>query len=303
MPHVAGWIEITDYPYPGGWRDTPGAEAKSRRCCEQLERGEILFFKSAPFPLPRPDVEFLLAQRPADSPFHKNVSYKPKQDAVHGAAVTGDELARLHDIMRRYSQAVIGFCNDLLRPYATKWRLDYASFRPLEEAGRPLPLHKRNDLLHIDSFPTRPVHGGRILRVFTNINPAKPRVWLTGPRFPELAAQHAEAAGLKDFAGGTSLLDKLKGAVGMTSHSAYDRFMLHLHDWLKENEAFQQQPHTRSEFPPGATWLVFTDTVPHAVLSGQYCVEQTFIVPIDAMVAPEVAPISVLEKIAGTKLA
>src|SRR5438105_11725302 len=102
MAEASGWTAITDYPYPGGWRDTPGAEVKARRCCEQLERGEILFLPTAPFPFPRADLDFLLAQRPADSPFHKNVSYKPKQDVLHGAAATGDELARLHDIMRRY---------------------------------------------------------------------------------------------------------------------------------------------------------------------------------------------------------
>jgi hypothetical protein len=39
------------------------------------------------------------------------------------------------------------------------------------------------------------------------------------------------------------------------------------------------------------------------VLSGQYALEQTLIIPLQAMVAPEKAPIRVLEKIAGMPLA
>jgi hypothetical protein len=43
--------------------------------------------------------------------------------------------------------------------------------------------------------------------------------------------------------------------------------------------------------------------VPHAVLSGQYALEQTFIIPVRALVTPEKSPIRVLEKMAGRPLA
>jgi len=49
--------------------------------------------------------------------------------------------------------------------------------------------------------------------------------------------------------------------------------------------------------------MVYTDGVPHAVLSGQYALEQTFIVPRGALVTAEVAPVSVLESTTGTKMA
>ena len=78
--------------------------------------------------------------------------------------------------------------------------------------------------------------------------------------------------------------------------------MLHFHDWLKENEPYQKEEHTRSEFPSGCTWMVYTDGVPHAALSGQYALEHTYIVPRAALVAPELAPIDVLEKLSGTAL-
>jgi hypothetical protein len=80
--------------------------------------------------------------------------------------------------------------------------------------------------------------------------------------------------------------------------------MLHFHDWLKENTEFQQakEGKERVAFPPMATWLVFTDGVPHAALSGQFAMEQTFIIPVEALVAPEVSPIRVLEGLSGKQM-
>jgi hypothetical protein len=76
--------------------------------------------------------------------------------------------------------------------------------------------------------------------------------------------------------------------------------MLYLHDWLKENTEFQTNwPKQQVVFPPGAAWMVYTDGVPHAVLSGRYALEQTFIIPRDSFVTDEVAPVHVLERVTG----
>jgi hypothetical protein len=197
----------------------------------------------------------------------------------------------------------------VLAPYAPHWKLDYASFRPEEEQSRDLSLHKRNDLLHLDAFPTRPTRGGRILRCFTNINPTRTRNWLTTDRFPTLVEKFAQDAGLEEIArnGDTSgsILSTLKRAVGIkgANRSAYDTFMLRFHDYLKENGDFQSNtPKIHIDFPPMTTWMCYTDSVPHAVLSGQYALEQTFIVPVKAMVTPEKSPVRVLEKLAGKPL-
>src|SRR6202044_4252352 len=95
---------------------------------------------------------------------------------------------------------VTRFLSQFLAPYAPHWTLDFASYRPLEEKGRDLPLHKRNDLMHVDAFPSRPTRGGRILRVFTNLNPTTPRVWRTTESFRALAQQYAKQAGLQEIA-------------------------------------------------------------------------------------------------------
>ena len=92
----------------------------------------------------------------------------------------------------------------------------------------------------------------------------------------------------------------VKGA----DRSPYDQFMLRFHDFLKENSDYQQKwEKIRLEFPPFSTWMVFTDSVPHAALSGQFALEQTFIVPMEAMVTPEAAPLRVLERLSGRAMA
>jgi hypothetical protein len=48
--------------------------------------------------------------------------------------------------------------------------------------------------------------------------------------------------------------------------------------------------------------MVYTDTVPHAVLAGQYALEQTFLVEPKALVQPEISPLRILEQIAGARL-
>jgi hypothetical protein len=170
-------------------------------------------------------------------------------------------------------------------------------------------VHKRNDLLHVDAFPSRPTRGGRILRVFTNLNTTRPRVWTTTESFDALAQQYAKAAGLQQIAEDDSFLGRTvqslgaKLGIGTMSRTPYDMFMLRFHDYLKENAAFQANcPKIRMEFPPLATWVVFTDSVAHAALSGQYAVEQTFLIPPKALVAPEAAPFRILEGIAGRPL-
>ena len=210
--------------------------------------------------------------------------------------------------MRDYSAEVTRFVSTLLAPYAGRMILDFASFRPLEEEGRDLPLHKKNDLLHVDAFPSRPTRGGRILRVFTNVNPEKSRVWFIAERFPALANRYAKDSGLEAIVArstGRTLMHWLHAAgLPVADRSAYDQFMLRFHDYLKEYSAFQSGcQKERLEFPPMATWLVFTDGVPHAALSGQFAMEQTYILPPDALVAPEHAPIRVLEKMCGKRLA
>lgn len=297
-------IEISEYDI-NGWSKNINKLEFAENACRLLETGNVIFFNSIPFDLPKADREFLLSQRQTESAFHKNISYRPKTEKLRGASSNSD-ANRLREIMKRYSAEVTRLVSDFLSPYAGKLDLDFASFRPLEEKGRNLPLKKRNDLLHVDSFPTRPTKGARILRVFTNINPTANRVWNVAEPFQLLAERYAKDAELEKFAAKRSSgISRFLKNVGLpfADHSAYDRFMLNFHDYLKFNENFQQNcDKERLEFPPNTTWLVYTDGVPHAALSGQFALEQTYIVPVDALVAKDKAPIKILEGICGKPL-
>ncbi|MGH9637734.1 MAG: Kdo hydroxylase family protein, partial [Candidatus Angelobacter sp.] len=124
--------------------------------CDQLERGKVLFFSHVPFDFPDADREFLLSQKQTGSRFHKNISYRPAKDLLKGVDENSPDRERMNAIMRDFSASVTKFVSQFLAPYAGKMKLDFASFRPLEEQGRDLSLHKRNDLLHVDAFPSRP---------------------------------------------------------------------------------------------------------------------------------------------------
>jgi hypothetical protein len=299
------WLDVRDYR-DGEWAAGVDPQERARFYCQQLEQGQILFFSQPPFVFPNEDASFLISQPQTNSRLHKNISYRPEEDVMRGFGGDPKDEKRAQEILRNYCSAVTGFVSKLLAPYAGKMQRDYASFRPLEEEGRDLPLHKRNDLLHVDAFPSRPTRGGRILRVFTNVNPSKNRIWLTGERFSGLAKKYADDAGLRTIAGSKlrrSTMHLLHGAgLPVPDRSAYDEFMLRFHDFLKENSEFQSGDKERVEFPPMSTWLVFTDGVPHAALSGQFAMEQTFIVPPEALVSRADAPIAVLEAICGEKL-
>ena len=299
------WLDVRDYR-DGEWSAGADPQERARFYCQQLEQGQILFFSQPPFAFPNEDASFLINQPQTNSRLHKNISYRPDEDVMRGFGGDPKDEKRAQEILRNYCSAVTGFVSKLLAPYAGKMQRDYASFRPLEEEGRDLPLHKRNDLLHVDAFPSRPTRGGRILRVFTNVNPSKNRIWLTGERFSGLAKRYADDAGLRTIAGSKlrrRTMHLLHGAgIPVPDRSAYDEFMLRFHDFLKENSEFQSGDKERVEFPPMSTWLVFTDGVPHAALSGQFAMEQTFIVPPEALVSRADAPIAVLEAICGEKL-
>jgi hypothetical protein len=278
--------------------------------CRQLEEGDVLFFPRTPIPMTEEDRAFLLGVRQAASGYHKNISYRPRTDRIRGVARGTADVERLHSILRDYSRGALALAASLLAPYRQRWDVDFASFRPFEEDGRPLSRTARNDLLHVDAFPSRPTRGNRILRIFTNLNPAASRIWLTTEGFDVLASRFAADAGLRDVASGRAglgpWLARAARAIGLPvpDRTAYDRFMLRFHDYLKENERFQETcPKVRMEFPPGSTWLAYTDMVAHAVLSGQYAIEQTLIVHREALVAQERAPLRILEGVAGRRLA
>jgi len=308
---VSHVVDVPEFLASGSATRLQSRQEQGRRYCEQLERGNILLFPATPFEFPEADREFLLAQRQSEASYHKNIAYRPDEDRLTGYGKgSREDEARMHSVLKDYSDRAARFLSETLLPYAEGFRRDFASFRPLEEQSRDLRVRARNDLLHTDAFPTRPVNGNRILRLFTNINPSAPRVWITSETFEPLAKRYAREAGLERIAssqkgGLAAALKRIGRRLGIPSmkRSAYDAFMLGFHHFLKENQKFQETcPKNRWEFLPGSTWMVFTDMVSHAVLSGQFAIEQTFIVSRGSLVLSQKSPAGVLESLAGHPL-
>lgn len=271
-------------------------DAESAR---RLERGGLLFFPTAPFSLPSgPDLDFLqtlqLARRT-----DKAISYDPAAGKISGCRDTNE--ARLSELLTRFAQGVTSWLAQTFPSYAAHFRPDRVSFRPEEEATRRLRQTARNDLLHIDAFPNRPSSGDRVLRVFANVSPTESRIWLTSDPFAAVLDRYGAEVGLpaRHMGGwfdhlGWGSLRALRSA--HRPRSAYDAFMLRLHDYLKRSDEFQERSRKRRwQFPPGSAWLAFTDACTYADLRGRFALEHSFFVSPGGLLLPEESPAALLD--------
>jgi hypothetical protein len=285
-----------------GQTPTPGSPDG---LAEQLERGEVVYYPTCPFPLPEGDDRRFLLEQQLGGRVHKNVSYDPATGRASGFRRESPAQAeRLRGLLADWARTTTAWLASLLPRYAACWQCDRVSFRPQEEANRRLRLKARNDLLHVDSFPTRPTGGARILRAFANVNPTEPRIWITSYPFAELLRRYGTEATLPTGVGlswaqrlGLSMVKVFRP--GRKEPSEYDTFMLRFHNYLKANHGFQRGPARRWEFPPGSAWVVMTDTASHAVLRGRYALEHSYFVPLEAMALPQESPAALLARACG----
>ncbi len=277
------------------------APAPPADLAERLERGELIYHPVCPFPLPaEADRAFLARQRVAVAA-HKNISYDPAGGRLAGFARRSEEQAeRLRQVLASFSRSVTAWLGEQLPRYRERWQPDRASYRPLEEATRHLRPHARNDLLHIDTFPTRPSQGWRILRVFVNVNPTEPRVWVTSETFAHLLAHYGRAAGLPGRGGWAARVlrafPRLLGA-RRPARSPYDGFMLRFHHFLKSCDDFQDRAAKRVwGFAPGSMWMAMTDGVSHAALRGSHALEHSYFIAPETLALPGESPAALLAR-------
>ena len=232
----------------------------------------------------------------------KNASYDPATGRLGGTSASGQDAEILRRFIHRFSESATSLVDGLLPAYRGRIGRGRASFRPAEIAGRQTTWRKDDTRLHVDAFPATPSGGRRILRVFSNVNPErKPRAWRLGDDFEAVARRFA-AQLRTPFPGAGHLLSLVR--ITKTPRSAYDALMLQLHDCMKGDEMFQRDsPQSRVDLAAGSTWLAFTDQVSHAAMSGQYQLEQTFLLPVAAMQDPERSPLRILERLKGRRLA
>jgi hypothetical protein len=263
----------------------------------QLEAGSVLF-------LPTQGFDILPGERTLFTPAlarAKNVSFDPATGRVGGTREQGPAERALAGLLGRFGEASGALVARLFPAYTERLERRRASFRPVEIAGRATSWRQDDTRLHVDSFPATPSGGRRILRVFTNVNPdARPRSWRVGEPFDRVAARFAPQLAMP-WPGSATLLRLL--GLTRTRRTPYDALMLQLHDAMKRDEAYQRSaPQTEVEFPAASTWIAFTDQVSHAAVAGQYQLEQTFLLPVDAMRAPARSPLHVLEAVMRRRL-
>jgi hypothetical protein len=273
---------------------------------ERLERGEVLYYPICPFSLPQGnDRQFLLEQELA-SRAHKNIGHDPHTGTTSGFRHRSEvENKRLQDMFAVFSRSVTSWLARTLPRYARAWKLDRISFRPIEESTRKLRLTARNDLLHVDAFPSRPTNGWRILRVFANVNPVQPRIWVTSEPFAKLFERYGKEVGLPTGQGfgvfwklGQEMLHLFRP--GRPRRSLYDAFMLRFHNFLKSNRDFQENGFKRHwTFPPECAWLAMTDTCSHAALRGRFALEHSFFIAPKSLALPNESPAALLERASG----
>ena len=290
-------MDTTHYPdalkvlCTGRWDGAAPGEAGGETV-DAIERGEILYFPRLNFEL-SPDERSLLAPTTSDGK-SKNVVYDIRNDSLHGTALSGAAREALHSMMRRYSESTTRLVKTMLPDYAADLEIARTSFRPVRVEGRPSSYKKDDTRLHVDAFSSSPNQGRRILRVFSNVNPeGEPRRWEVGEPFEVFAPKFVDRITVPGALSG-ALLEHLRVTRGR--RTPYDHVMLELHDRSKADMAYQKaSPKTAVAFPPGSTWIVYTDRVMHAALGGQHLLEQTFHLPVAAMRHPERSPLRILE--------
>lgn len=253
-----------------------------------LESGQVIYCPNQPFHLIESE-QILLNDKLLDGT-HKNISYHSGLKKLGGAKNIQPEIQnQLKTCLQRYAEHTEQWVNKLFPHYANTLERGRTSYRPAEIKGRQSSKRKDDTRLHVDAFPSTPLQGKRILRVFTNIHPQDlPRVWLLGEPFEAVKERFLPSASTyRPWL--ASVLHKLH--ITKTKRSHYDHLMLHLHDTMKLDDPYQQTvAKTQFLFPPESLWFVFTDLVSHAALSGQFALEQTFYLPAEGMQDPKRAP-------------
>jgi len=274
----------------------PDAPAEQQTAIRVLEGGGVVLLPRLAFELSDDERRFLSPAWSNDRA--KNISLEG--NALKGARGDPESLAALVQMVARFAEGAGELGTALFPRYAPFVKRARTSYRPQPAVGRTLSWRKDDSRLHIDAFPSRPNHGERILRVFSNVNPVEDRVWRVGEEFAAMARRFLPQI-RRQLPGTPALLALLHVTKGIRSE--YDHLMLGMHDRAKADLGYQRDcPQQTVRFPPGATWLCFSDQVMHAAVSGQYMLEQTINLPVTALYDPESSPLAILQRLCGRRL-
>ncbi len=263
-----------------------------------LEAGKVLFFPQLRFALTAEE-QCLLTPSVRD-PKARNISLG-SNGQLKGALGDAATLSALTAMVARFQTQAQTLIASALPHYVAALRAAPTSYRPMQVESRAQSWRADDRRLHVDSFVSRPNRGERILRVFTNVNPdGLPRVWRVGEPFETVASRFLPHA--KPYsAWQASALRALR--ITKTLRTEYDHLMLQLHDGMKSDLTYQAQAQQITmAFPPGSSWICFSDQASHAVMSGQYMLEQTLHLAPQAQYDPTASPLAILQRLTGRSL-
>jgi hypothetical protein len=284
---------------------------------DAMERGEVVFYDRCPIELPATaDLDFMREGLPHELQV-KNISYHPESDSIPRFTAAPEVTQRIERILRAHGQRVEAFLRRTCPDFVPGWTLGTTSFRSIEEQGRKLKPRSSNELVHVDAGAYGATNGARILRFFVNIHPTRDRVWGTKGSFNALMQRHPElwnaARGGKPkvtvdkgpldrlYSGLVGAASKLYPLLRVIDSSPYDRSMRRIHNFMKENPGFRDSRENYQEirFPPLSAWMVFTDGISHSVMTGQYALITTVLVPLANCRTPSITPYHVLARSAA----
>lgn len=263
-----------------------------------LEAGKVLYFPRLAFALS--DAERALLRPDLLAEGSRNISLDAR-GVLKGAAGGADVQALAAQVVDRFRHQAQALVHGLLPSYTPSLRLAPTSLRPTQVETRAQSWRADDRRLHVDAFPSRPNYGERILRVFANVNPdGAPRVWRVGEPFEDVARRFLPRA--RRY---SRLQARLLRALRVTKslRSEYDHLMLQLHDGMKGDAGYQRDaPQVTVPFAAGSVWICFSDQTPHAVMAGQFMLEQTLHLPAQRQYNPESSPLAILTRLAGHPL-
>ncbi|MFD1709605.1 3-deoxy-D-manno-oct-2-ulosonic acid (Kdo) hydroxylase [Ottowia sp. GY511] len=258
-----------------------------------VEAGKVLFFPHLGFQV-LPEERALLREDML-SEKARNVSLGA-DGVLKGAGGSAADQAQLAAMVGRFRGQALQLVDVLFPEYRGLLRVAPTSFRPKQVETRVQSVRADDQRMHVDAFPSRPSYGERLLRVFANVNPAGvPRVWRVGDSFETVARQFLPKA--KPYSlWQAKVLNAVKATKSLRSE--YDHYMLQLHDLMKFDEAYQKNgTQVTMPFPPGCLWVCYSDQATHAVMSGQFMMEQTLYLPPGKEVDPQSSPLAILTRI------
>ena len=257
-----------------------------------LEEGKIIYYPN--YHLIPNDSEINLLNANVLDINSKNISYNYLKSTLAGVANDDKIAENMRGFMHKYAVFAKQLVDTALPHYSSSLIWGRTSFRPAEIKGRKTSKRKDDTRVHVDAFPATPVAGKRILRVFCNVNPnGESRVWNVGEPFGSLLAKYKDK--IPPYSNLKAVLLNI-AKVTKTKRTAYDHYMLNLHDTMKLDDEYQQNLDKKViKFPPNSTWIVYTDKVSHAAMSGQFLLEQTFYLSTENMQNPKLSPKSHLE--------